>query len=72
MTTEILMNYLFSVGPETDIQTLQFQIDIQQELGCVVFDEVHYINDADRGQTWEQTILTASRTYSVSYAFCNN
>ena len=57
MTTEILMNYLFSVGPETDTQTLQFQIDIQQELACVVFDEVHYINDADRGQTWEQTIL---------------
>ena len=57
MTTEILMNYLFSVGPTADQQSLQFQIDIQNELACVIFDEVHYINDADRGQTWEQTIL---------------
>jgi superfamily II RNA helicase len=32
-------------------------MDIENELGCVIFDEVHYINDPDRGQTWEQTIL---------------
>lgn len=60
MTTEILMNYLFtslnSVN-DTTSSTLQFQIDIQNELGCVVFDEVHYINDAHRGQVWEKTIL---------------
>jgi superfamily II RNA helicase len=36
---------------------LHFQIDIANELACVIFDEVHYINDADRGQTWENTIL---------------
>jgi len=67
MTTEILMNYLFTATTTTsgtvfdsatsETNTLQFQIDIQTELGCVVFDEVHYINDADRGQTWEKTIL---------------
>ena len=67
MTTEILMNYLFTATTTTsgtvfdnatsESNTLQFQIDIQTELGCVVFDEVHYINDADRGQTWEKTIL---------------
>jgi superfamily II RNA helicase len=34
-----------------------FKIDIQNELGCVIFDEVHYINDRDRGQVWEKTIL---------------
>lgn len=59
MTTEILMNYLFtnlnSVKQETN--TLQFQIDIQNELACVVFDEVHYINDQERGQVWEKSIL---------------
>lgn len=58
MTTEILMNYLFSLGSSTNKNSgLDFQMDIDNELGCVVFDEVHYINDADRGQTWEQTIL---------------
>ena len=43
MTTEILMNSLF-VGPITD-------------LACVIFDEIHYINDAERGKVWEQSIL---------------
>jgi superfamily II RNA helicase len=58
MTTEILMNYLFSMGSSAEsTSALDFQMDIHTELGCVVFDEVHYINDADRGQTWEQTIL---------------
>jgi len=36
---------------------LQFNIDVHNELGCVVFDEVHYINDKERGQVWEKTIL---------------
>ena len=55
MTTEILMNALFS---NQKIQSeLSFQMDIDNDLGCVIFDEVHYINDSDRGQTWEQTIL---------------
>ena len=57
MTTEILMNYLFTSTSNQSEINLQFQIDIQRELACVVFDEVHYINDMDRGKTWEQTIL---------------
>jgi len=58
MTTEILMNALFSNESAQSAQSpLSFQMDIQNDLGCVIFDEVHYINDADRGQTWEQTIL---------------
>ncbi len=60
MTTEILMNYLFNhLGEKkSDLScSLEFQIDLDNELACVVFDEVHYINDAHRGQAWEQTIL---------------
>jgi superfamily II RNA helicase len=76
MTTEILMNYLFTSlstkNNEENVNNqenprlnetntlkpnLQFQIDINTELACVIFDEVHYINDQDRGQTWEKTIL---------------
>lgn len=61
MTTEILMNALFlqTVKGVTEVNPTQlhFNIDIEKELACVVFDEVHYINDADRGQTWEKTIL---------------
>ena len=65
MTTEILMNYLFTSttnADDSELQNaLQFQIDVQNDLACVVFDEVHYINDADRGQTWEKTILMLPR-----------
>ena len=65
MTTEILMNYLFTSTTNADDSesqnALQFQIDVQNDLACVVFDEVHYINDADRGQTWEKTILMLPR-----------
>ena len=58
MTTEILMNALFLQNDNIEqTSSLQFQIDINADLACVVFDEVHYINDADRGQTWEKTIL---------------
>ena len=62
MTTEILMNYLYNYQTnnqkmEAENPLLQFQIDIGSELACVVFDEVHYINDQERGQVWEQTIL---------------
>tara|TARA_B100001057_G_scaffold499697_1_gene611349 strand:+ start:767 stop:3337 length:2571 start_codon:yes stop_codon:yes gene_type:complete len=58
MTTEILMNYLFNLNKKTENATnLQFEINIQDELSCVVFDEVHYINDKDRGQVWEKTMM---------------
>jgi len=65
MTTEILMNYLFQREPNEPSNTLlstnnaplAFNIDVQKDLGCVVFDEVHYINDKERGQVWEKTIL---------------
>ena len=68
MTTEILMNYLFTLRnaivdngtnnrTSTNVSKLDFNVDINTELACVVFDEVHYINDAERGNVWEKSIL---------------
>ena len=59
MTAEILMNYLFlnNKNQAESHKSLQFQMDINTELACVVMDEVHYINDKERGQVWEKTIL---------------
>ena len=45
MTTEILRNMLFKNS------------DLINELFCVIFDEVHYINDTDRGHVWEETLI---------------
>lgn len=60
MTTEILRNTLLFKKTSNDAQSsslLQFDMDINTELGAVVFDEVHYINDPGRGKVWEETIM---------------
>ena len=61
MTTEILYNYLFSYYQTKDTQQIEsglhFQMDINTELGAVIFDEIHYINDQERGKVWEGSIL---------------
>lgn len=56
MTTEILLNKLYSGKTTTNIST-SFDMNIETELGCVVFDEIHMINDVSRGHVWEQSIM---------------
>ena len=59
MTTEILRNNLFNkkTCEQGTKQPLQFEMDIENELACVIFDEIHYINDKERGKIWEETIM---------------
>jgi superfamily II RNA helicase len=64
MTTEILRNTLLNkrINAQANalsntIMPLMFEMDFENELAAVVFDEVHYINDAERGSVWEQAIL---------------
>ena len=63
MTTEILRNTLIQKQMietntiEEKQLDLHFEMDLINELGCVIFDEVHYINDVDRGKVWEETII---------------
>ena len=45
MTTEILRNMLFKSSQVT------------KETAWVIFDEVHYLKDRDRGVVWEETII---------------
>ena len=56
MTTEILLNKLYS-GKTTTNTSTSFDMNIETELGCVVFDEIHMINDVARGHVWEQSIM---------------
>ena len=56
MTTEILRNLLYKDGTQTQSLGLTAQISLDG-LGGVVFDEVHYINDRERGKVWEETMI---------------
>jgi len=59
MTTEILLNKLYQIKSSTPApsSSVSFDMDIEKELGCVVFDEIHMINDEHRGHVWEQCIM---------------
>ena len=48
MTTEILRNILYQK------ESQHINID---EVDKVIFDEVHYINDPDRGKVWEECMI---------------
>ena len=56
MTTEILRNLLFKQSTATAQVGTAGQMSLSG-LGAVVFDEVHYINDPDRGHVWEETLI---------------
>lgn len=63
MTTEILRNQLLSLIPKSQENELvsstvnQFSMDICKDCGIIIFDEIHYIDDPDRGAVWEQCIM---------------
>ncbi len=56
MTTEILRNALYNIGTVDTKKEVYFEENFIDQIGCVIFDEVHYINDFDRGHVWEETI----------------
>lgn len=57
MTTEILRNNLYQIRASDNNSCLDFNIDIANDVGAIIFDEVHYINDADRGTVWEECFM---------------
>ena len=56
MTTEILRNLLFKQGTATENVGATAMLSLEG-LDSVVFDEVHYINDEDRGHVWEECLI---------------
>ncbi len=59
MTTEILRNILFrsTDGTGNIVEYGSSSLIDINEVGIVIFDEVHYINDPDRGRVWEECIV---------------
>jgi superfamily II RNA helicase len=56
MTTEILLNMLYRRQSDLEIDKDRLSIDFN-DVSTVIFDEVHYIKDHDRGSVWERSIL---------------
>ena len=56
MTTEILRNLLFKRGTATEGLGTTAMLSMDG-VDAVVFDEVHYINDPERGKVWEECIM---------------
>jgi superfamily II RNA helicase len=56
MTTEILRNLLFKSTTATATLGTAGAASMEN-VGAVVFDEVHYINDVDRGHVWEECLI---------------
>ena len=59
MTAEILRNALYG-SPNNNTQNM-FDLN---DVGCVIMDEVHYIN-SDRGNVWEETIMLLPLTVQL-------
>lgn len=53
MTTEILRSMLYNRS------TVIFELD------WVIFDECHYINDAERGVVWEEVLIMLPKRISI-------
>ena len=49
MTTEVLRNMLLQTPSEL------------WGVGCIIFDEIHYLADPERGTTWEESIIMCPR-----------
>jgi superfamily II RNA helicase len=80
MTTEILLNKLYQLkSGKTEIllnkdksggtliknPSTSFEMDIENELGCVIFDEIHMINDPSRGHVWENSIMMLPKNVQI-------
>ena len=64
MTTEILRNILYKQGSKTQTLGLTASLSLDN-LGLVIFDECHYINDPDRGKVWEETMILIPPTVQL-------
>ncbi|KAG5446857.1 Exosome RNA helicase MTR4, variant 3 [Clonorchis sinensis] len=55
MTTEVLRSMLYRGS------------DVTREVGWVIFDEIHYLRDKERGVVWEETIILLPHTVGLVF-----
>ena len=57
MTTEILRNLLYNKKIKTNHIELSIDIDVYKDVYGVIFDEIHYIANRERGGVWEECLI---------------
>jgi superfamily II RNA helicase len=57
VTTEILHNSLYKREKKAENTRYDLPEDFVESIGCVVMDEIHYMNDKERGRVWETSII---------------
>lgn len=56
MTTEVFRNMLYGVYEESKLLA---------DIGYVILDECHYMNDAERGTVWEESIIYCPESIQI-------
>jgi len=61
MTTEVYRNMLLEDGGERFANGERLDASELRDVGFVVFDELHYLSDFDRGPVWEEAIICSPK-----------
>jgi superfamily II RNA helicase len=67
MTAEILRNLFYKRGTATEGVGLTAAVSLEGVAG-IVMDEVHYIQDPDRGHVWEESMILCPRFAQIEGA----
>jgi len=63
----LLLDQSILVFADSQINAVTEASEIMREVAWVIFDEIHYMRDAERGVVWEETIILLPHT--VRYVF---
>ena len=64
MTTEVLRNLLFKQATSTSLLGTAGQLSLAS-VGAVIFDEIHYFQDPERGHVWEECLILLPPTIRI-------
>jgi superfamily II RNA helicase len=65
LTAEILRNALYRKQKKIDNPRHNLPENFIESIGCVVIDEIHYMNNEERGKVWEETIVMLPQSIQV-------
>jgi antiviral helicase SKI2 len=65
MTTEILRNSLYKLKTQVDDSNKELKNNFLDDVAVIVFDEIHYINDKDRGHVWEESLTLIDKNIQI-------